>query len=180
MLLHRKPHDFLHAAREHSARKARAFVLLVGLLENPAPIDAPGSACHRLNLCTFIAEVGPIAIRIEVSALWAMGRIVCRLIQATEHTALLRVKLLFRRECESHLVLYLELARASHVFALWPFSGMGDVVTFVYRDNNREWLIVGHWSIPFGTRGWIRAPSLIQRLSDGQRVPRVQRRRCEP
>src|SRR6266700_6573668 len=120
MLLHRKPHDFLHAAREHSARKARAFVLLVELLENPAPIDAPGSACHRLNLCTFIAEVGPIAIRIEVSALWAMGRIICRLVQATEHTALLRVKLLLSGKRQAHLVLYLELARASHVAAKRP------------------------------------------------------------
>src|SRR6266699_1324869 len=154
MLLHRKPHDFLHAAREHSARKARAFVLLVELLENPAPIDAPGSACHRLNLCTFIAEVGPIAIRIEVSALWAMGRIVCRLV-LIKNTALLRVKLLFSGKRESHLVLYLELARACWVFALRPFSGMGDVV---YKDDDREGLVVGHGLLPFGTRGRLKHP----------------------
>jgi len=78
-----------------------------------------------------------------MAALWAMGRIIGRLILG-EHTALLLVKLLFRRECESNLVLYLELARASHVFALWPFSGMGDVVTFVYKDDNREVLVGGH------------------------------------
>jgi len=87
-----------------------------------------------------------------MAALWAMGRIIGRLILG-EHTALLLVKLLFRRECESNLVLYLELARASHVFALWPFSGMGDVVAFVDIDDDRELLVTGHGWNPFGTRG---------------------------
>src|SRR6266567_6840256 len=67
--------------------------------------------------------------------------------------SLLLVKLRLGGRHVSNLVLYKSLTRTEEVFALRPFGGMGDVVAFVYKDDDRELLVAGHWCVLSGLVG---------------------------
>src|SRR6266571_1236536 len=135
------------------------------------------AACCLANNCLDARERHPPAGNHHIAGVKASDFNFNEHPRSDADASLLLVKLLFRWRHIGYHVLYLELARASRVFALWPFSGVGELV---YKDDDRELLVVGHRFLPFGPRGWIRAPSLIQRQSGVLREPRAQRRRCEP